>query len=47
MGGSFLGAWGRGAILKEHQRADEFIAILRLVGERPLGFVSIRQEQHG
>jgi hypothetical protein len=46
MGGGFLGALGRGAILKEHQRADEFIAILHGVGKRQLGFVSIRQEQH-
>src|SRR5215510_1602504 len=46
MGGGFLGALGRSAILKEHQRADEFIAILRLVGERQLGFVSIKKEQH-
>ena len=46
MGGGFLRARGRGAILQAPQRAEKFIAIRRWVGERQWGFVSIREEQH-
>ena len=47
MGAGFLGPLFGSAVLKEHQRADEFIAILRRVVERQLGFVGIGKGQHG
>jgi len=46
MGVGFLGALFGGAIMKEHQRTDDFIALLRRVVERQLEFVSIRKEPH-
>jgi hypothetical protein len=46
MDASFLGPLGRGALLKEHQRADEFITIWRRVVERQWGSVGIGTEPH-
>jgi uncharacterized cupin superfamily protein len=42
----FLGPLDGSAILEEHQRADEFIAMLRRVIERELGVVNIRKSDH-
>jgi hypothetical protein len=34
VGAGFLSTLSRGAVLKEHQRADEFIALLHRVAEQ-------------
>ena len=46
MGPGFLGPLRRGALVKEQQRADEFIPILRGVEKRQLGVVRIGMGQH-
>jgi hypothetical protein len=46
MGVGFLGPLCGGAVLKEHERADEFRAIWQRVVERELGCVGIGTGQH-
>jgi hypothetical protein len=46
VGVGFLCPLDGGAILQEHQRADDFIAMLRRVVERELGVVNIRKLDH-
>jgi hypothetical protein len=46
MGPGFLRPLRRGTIMKEQQRADEFIPILRGVEKRQLGVVRIVMGQH-
>ena len=46
MGAGFLGPLSRGAVLKENQRADDFIAPLNRVAEQLLELVKVQPWLH-